>query len=91
MKLTQKFEDLLHEIFTEVIVIDQKGDGHHVEMIIIDEVFAGKTRIEKSRYAFEKLGGFTKQVHALTVKCFTPEQWALKKDSFTQTQYVHIR
>ena len=91
MKLTQKFENLLKENFSEVIVIDQQGDGHHVELVIIDTVFADKNRLQRSRWAFKKLGSFVKQVHAVTVKCYTPEQWEQKKENFAQAEYVHIR
>ena len=91
MKLTERFEEILSDAFQESIVIDKKGDGHHVEIICIDEIFAGKSRLEKSRYAFKALSGFIKQVHAVTVKCFTPEEWKEKKDSFESTKYIHIK
>lgn len=91
MKLTARFEELLQEHFEESRVIDERGDGHHVEIILIDPVFQDMKRIEKSRYAFEKLEGFIKQVHAVTIKCFTPKEWESKKESFTPTKYVHVQ
>lgn len=91
MKLTQKFKDLLTEHFTESIVIDERGDGHHVEVILVDSVFDGMTRIERSRHSFACLKGFVAQVHAITVKCFTPQEWNDKKGSFEPTKYVHIK
>ena len=90
MKLTARFEELLSTHFENSIVVDEKGDGHHVEIICIDSVFTDMNRLEKSRYAFKKLEGFIKQVHAVTIKCFTPEEWEQKKDSFSPTRYVHI-
>lgn len=91
MKLTSRFEELLKEHFEESMVIDERGDGHHVEVICIDSAFSGLSRVEKSRYAFAKLDGFIKQVHAVTIKCFTPEEWEVKKDTFTPTKYVHMK
>ncbi len=91
MKLTKRFEEILSDAFAESIVIDERGDGHHVEIICIDEAFQELSRIEKSRYAFKALSGFIKQVHAVTVKCFTPDEWEKKKDSFSSTKYIHIK
>lgn len=91
MKLTKSFESYLQEHFEEVMVIDERGDGHHVEIIAIDKKFAPMGRLERSRHVFKILDGFLKTVHASTIRAFTPEQWAKKKDTFSPTQYVHIR
>ena len=91
MKLTARFEELLKKNFSESIVIDEHGDGHHVEVIVIDNIFANKNRLARSRYAFKALEGFIKQVHAITIKCFTPEEWEEKKENFQATRYVHLR
>ena len=91
MKLTKKFEDLLNEHFAESIVIDERGDGHHVEILLIDAIFTEKNRLARSRYAFEKLSGFIAQVHAVTIKCYTPDEWEGKKENFSPTKYVHLK
>lgn len=77
--------------FAEVMVIDQRGDGHHLEMIVIDPVFEEKNRLARSRHIFSELGEYVNSIHALTVKGFTPEEWKKGKDEFEPTEYVHIQ
>lgn len=91
MRLVEKLENLLEERFAQSMVIDSRGDGHHVEVIAVDDVFEGKNRLARSRYAFEKLDEVVKKFHAITVKCFTLAEWEEKKKEFSPTQYVHLR
>ncbi len=91
MKFTETFEKHLLQRFENVHVRDGRGDGHYVEMICIDPVFTDMSRIRRSRYIFDILGGFVNSVHALSVRGFSPTEWETKKDTFTPTEYQHIR
>ncbi len=90
MKLVQSFEDHLRQSFSEIYVIDERGDGHHIEVIAIDPLFETMSRLERSRHILNILGGFQKTIHALSIKAYTPEQWKEKKSNFQPTRYVHL-
>ena len=53
------------------------GDGHHFEAIIVSEAFGGKNRVQQHQLVYKALGDRMRQeIHALSMKTFTPEQWA---------------
>lgn len=53
------------------------GDGQHFEAIIVSAEFAGKTRVQQHQIVYRALGDRMKaEIHALSMKTFTPEQWS---------------
>lgn len=53
------------------------GDGQHFEAIIVSNEFAGKSRVQQHQIVYRALGDRMKsEIHALSMKTFTPEQWA---------------
>ncbi len=90
MKFTKTFEEHLKKQFREVMVIDDRGDGHYLEMIMVDPIFSKMNRIERSQHIFSVLGGFLKIVHAISVRGFTPDEWQKKREHFSRTEYIHI-
>ena len=52
------------------------GDGEHFEAIIVSNEFAGKSRVQQHQVVYRALGDRMKsEIHALSMKTFTPEQW----------------
>lgn len=57
--------------------IEVVGDGHHFEAVIVCDAFRGKNRVQQHQLVYKALGDRMRQeVHALSMKTFTPEQWA---------------
>ncbi|RDH85071.1 MAG: BolA family protein [endosymbiont of Escarpia spicata] len=57
------------------------GDGRHFEALVISEDFVGKSLIQKHRMVMATV---TEQItsdelHALSIKAFSPEDWAAKQ------------
>jgi acid stress-induced BolA-like protein IbaG/YrbA len=54
------------------------GDGSHFEAVVVSEAFAGKSPIEKQRMVMVTVKAqiASGELHALSIKTFTPEQWA---------------
>jgi len=54
------------------------GDGSHFEAIVISQDFAGKSPIQKQRLVMatvrEQID--TGELHALSIKTYTPDEWA---------------
>ena len=57
--------------------VEVVGDGHHFEAVIVCEAFRGKNKVQQHQLVYKALGDRMKQeIHALSMKTYTPEQWA---------------
>ena len=60
-----------------VRVVDQVGDGNHFQAVVVTPAFAGKPLIERHQLVYKSLkGAMANQIHALSIKAYTPEEWA---------------
>lgn len=60
--------------FQEVID-DSDGCGGKFNAIIVSELFAGKSLLQRHRLVNTALSEELKTIHAFSQKTFTPEQW----------------
>ena len=59
--------------------IEMEGDGQHFFAVIVGEEFRGLSMIKQHQRVYAALGDRMKaEVHALSMKTFSPEQWAAK-------------
>jgi len=58
--------------------IQVSGDGRHWEALIVSPEFEGKRLIQRHQRVYATLGArmHTDEVHALSMKTFTPAEWA---------------
>jgi acid stress-induced BolA-like protein IbaG/YrbA len=58
--------------------IHVNGDGRHWEALIVSPEFEGKRLIQRHQRVYATLGArmHTDEVHALSMKTFTPAEWA---------------
>ncbi len=58
------------------------GDGRHFEAVVISEAFTGKSLLQKQRLvmAAVKVQIKSDELHALSIKTFTPEDWAAQEN-----------
>ncbi len=77
---TAEIEQILQATLSldEVIV---KGDGSHYEVIAVSDMFAGMSRVKKQQAIYAPLMAHiaSNAIHALSIKAFTPEEWARDK------------
>lgn len=75
-QLQQKIETLAPG--TQVQVMDLTGTQDHYQVVVISPAFNGKKLIEQQRMvmAVVKPEVDSGEVHALTMRTFTPEQYA---------------
>jgi acid stress-induced BolA-like protein IbaG/YrbA len=60
--------------------ISVTGDGRHFEAIVVSDEFAGMSRIQRQQRVFKTLGArMDGEVHALSIKTFTPQEWQGKQ------------
>ena len=57
------------------------GDGQHFEAVIVSAEFSGKNRVQRQQHVYkilkEKLA--TGELHALSFKTLTPEEWSAQR------------
>lgn len=54
------------------------GDGSHFDAVVVSDEFAGKSLMQKQRLVMATVKPQIEsgELHALSIKTFTPEQWA---------------
>ncbi len=58
--------------------VSVKGDGSHFDAIVVGEVFAGLSPVKKQQLVYATVVDriTSGQLHALSIKTYTPEEWA---------------
>ena len=58
--------------------IDLSGDGRHWYATVVSSAFEGQRLIQRHQRVYATLGGRlqTDEVHALSIKTYTPAEWA---------------
>jgi len=55
--------------------VNVDGDGAHFEAIVVSSEFEGKGLLEQHQMVYKALGELMKDIHALSLKTYTPDQW----------------
>lgn len=65
----------------EIVVNEFSGGNDHYAVLIVSSVFAGKKLLARHRLILDLFQHeiSTGEVHALTMKTHTPEEWVLEK------------
>jgi acid stress-induced BolA-like protein IbaG/YrbA len=59
--------------------LEVRGDGAHFEAVIVSPAFAGLTRVRQHQLVYAALGSrMREEIHALSMKTFSPEEWAAR-------------
>jgi len=63
--------------------IELSGDGRHWYATIVSTLFEGQRLIQRHQRVYATLGGRmqTDEVHALSMKTFTPAEWAAQNQN----------
>jgi acid stress-induced BolA-like protein IbaG/YrbA len=62
----------------------QGNDGQHFEAIIVSPDFAGKNMVQQHQLVYKALGDrMHAEIHALSMRTFTPEAWAKSSNEMT--------
>jgi acid stress-induced BolA-like protein IbaG/YrbA len=60
--------------------VEVEGDGRHFEAIIVSAEFRGKNAVQQHQLVYQALGDrMREEIHALSMKTYTPEQWATRQ------------
>ena len=57
--------------------VEVAGDGQHFEAVIVSPEFRDKNRVQQHQIVYRALGErMREEIHALSMRTLTPEQWA---------------
>lgn len=58
--------------------VEVRGDGSHFDAVVVSDRFAGKSLIERQRLVMATVKPQIEsgELHAISIKTYTPEQWA---------------
>ncbi len=61
--------------------LEVSGDGRHWAAVIVSAAFEGKRLIARHQLVYSTLGQriHTDEVHALSMKTYTPAEWAVQQ------------
>lgn len=61
----------------EVDFVQVGGDGYHYQLTIVSDVFLGKSKVARQQWVYAKLKDYitTGNLHALTMKTWTKDEW----------------
>ncbi len=73
-------DDVKQRIASELTECDVTvtGDGSHFEAIVVGEVFNGLTPVKKQQLVYATVNDLitSGELHALSIKAYTPAEWA---------------
>ena len=79
MLLPSQIESIIAKNLDCVFIQVKGDDGTHFEAIIVSSLFIDKSMIKQHQIVYEALGDMMKQeIHALSIKTLTPDQWKNK-------------
>lgn len=64
---------------THIELADQNSCGLMLDVLIVAEIFEGKTRLQRHRMVTDAIKEEMKDTHAITMKLFTPVQYEEKQ------------
>ena len=61
--------------------LELDGDGQHFQAIIVSSEFVGKNRVQRQQRVYQTLHEklVTGELHALSFKTLTPEEWSTQR------------
>jgi acid stress-induced BolA-like protein IbaG/YrbA len=71
-------KQLIEKNLPQSTVIVEGEDGVHFSAIVINAGFIGRSRVQQQQLVYKALGEEIKsgRIHALSLKTFTPDEWA---------------
>ena len=63
--------------------LEVEGDGRHWQALVVSAEFAGLRTLQRHQRVYATLGArmHTDEVHALSIRTFTPAEWAATQSS----------
>jgi acid stress-induced BolA-like protein IbaG/YrbA len=65
------------------VMVNDLGGGDHLEAVVVSATFTGQSRVKQHQMVYGALEDAlaSEAIHALALKTFTPEAWALVRQT----------
>jgi acid stress-induced BolA-like protein IbaG/YrbA len=78
-----KIEEIKEKL-EQALVLDEcivKGESGNFQVIVVGDIFSDLSRVKKQQIVYEPLTAeiASNEIHALTIKAFTPDEWQKQK------------
>lgn len=86
-------QQILKEKFPQakIEVTDTVGDGNHLEAVVIDDMFIGKTKLERHKLVYDALGSIVgNEIHALALTTKTYSEDTITTTKTTNATTVEL-
>ncbi len=82
-QIEDKIKQKLKTVFVEVV--DLRG-GDHIQAVVVASEFEGKALVEQHKIVYDIFSEEIKsnEIHALTLKTYSPTQWEKVKQNFSR-------
>ena len=83
IQIEEKIKQKLKTVLLEVIDL---RSGDHIQAIVVSGEFEGKSLVEQHKIIYDILSDEMKsnEIHALTLKTYSPSQWEKTKGTFSR-------
>ena len=76
MLTSQQIEGYITQSLACQHVAVNGNDGQHFEAVVVSQEFVGKNMVQQHQMVYKALGErMREEIHALSMRTFTPEQW----------------
>ncbi len=75
----EELQNMLESAFPggQIHLSSPQGDNNHFQLVVVSDRFDGKSMVEQHQLVYQAVGDAMREdVHALSLKTFTPGQWA---------------
>ncbi|OII74329.1 uncharacterized protein cubi_01173 [Cryptosporidium ubiquitum] len=71
----------LNPTLLEVVDVSNCNCGYMFNIIIVSDCFSGKRILERQRLVNEAIGEIYNEIHSVTMKCYTCEEYSKSQNS----------
>lgn len=77
MMLSEQVEELIRAGLPDCQEVRVQGDGSHFDAIVVSSAFAGQSPVKQQQMVYATVNDkiASGELHALSIKTYTPEQW----------------
>lgn len=83
MSLSEEIKRTIRDVLSDATIYVADPDGEHFQAIVISPSFVGMPLVKQHQVVMKALKSqFESTVHALALKTFTPEKWAVEEKNY---------
>ncbi|KAF7458735.1 putative BolA-like protein [Cryptosporidium felis] len=74
--IRERISESLSPTFLDVVDVSNCNCGYMFNIVVVSECFMGKRSIERQRLVNQSIGTIFNEIHSVSMKCLTPEEYS---------------